>query len=148
MRGAVLMCAFVLPAVLLIAGAAYARTIDCNGGDCKGTDNAHTVNGRPKDDRMLALEGAYTAYGVSGMDRAQGQGRRGQDFGGEGNDKVKGGHIKDRVDGGEGNDLVRGGTHGVANDHALLICGPGRDKVFFVRGPDVLKGCEIERPSN
>jgi Ca2+-binding RTX toxin-like protein len=65
-------------------------------------------------------------------------------------DEVKGGHGKDRVDGGEGNDLVRGGTHSVANDHArdLLICGPGRDKVFFVRGQDVLKGCEIKRPSN
>ncbi len=74
MRGAVLMCAFVVPAVLLIAGAAYARTIDCNGGDCKGTDNAHTVNGSPKDDRMLVLEGAYTPYGVGGMDALKGKG--------------------------------------------------------------------------
>ncbi len=74
MRGAVLMCAFVVPAVLPIAGAAYARTIDRNGGDCKGTDNAHTVNGSPKDDRMLVLEGAYTPYGVGGMDALKGKG--------------------------------------------------------------------------
>ena len=63
---------------------------------------------------------------------------------------MKGTAGMDEVYGGPGDDLVRGGTHGVANNHArdLLICGPGRDKVFFVRGQDVLKGCEIKRPSN
>lgn len=56
----------------------------------------------------------------------------------------------DRIFGGEGNDLVRGGIHGVADDHArdVLICGPGRDKVFFIRDQAALKGCEIKRPSN
>ena len=42
----------------------------------------------------------------------------------------------------DGDDLVRGGgTHGEPKDHArdVLICGPGQD---------VLKGCEIKRPSN
>jgi Ca2+-binding RTX toxin-like protein len=118
MRRAMLMSAFVIPAVLLIAGVAYARTIDCNGGDCKGTNNADTMNGSPQEDRMLALEGADFLYGVGGRDALKGEG---------------GGH---RIVGGEGNDLVRVGTHSVANDHArdLLVCGPGRDKVFFVRG--------------
>ena len=48
------------------------------------------------------------------------------------------------------NDPVRGGTHGVANGHArdLLICGLIREKVFFARGQDVLKGYEIKRLSN
>ena len=84
------------------------------------------------------------------MDALKGKGGGDRIFGGEGNDKVKGGHGKDREDGGEGNDLVRGGTHSVANDHArdLLICGLGRDKVFYVRGQDVLKGCAIKRPSD
>jgi Ca2+-binding RTX toxin-like protein len=129
-----LMSALVVPAVLLIAGVSYARTIDCDGGDCKGTNNADTMNGIPQDDRMLVLEGADTLYGLGGMDALKG----------------KGGYGKDRVDAGEGNDLVRGGTHGVADDHArdLLICGPGRDKLFFVRGQDVLKGCEVKHPSN
>ena len=142
MRRAMLMSAFVVPVMLQIAGVAYARTIDCNGGDCRGTNNADTMNG--------GLGGADTLYGLGGMDALKGQGGADGIFGGEGNDKVKGGHGKDRVDGGEGNDLVRGGTHSVANDHArdLLICGPGRDKVFFVRGQDVLKGCEIKRPSD
>ncbi len=150
MKRAMLISAFVIPAVLLIAGVAYARTLDCSGGDCKGTNSADTMNGSPQDDRMLALEGADTLYGVGGMDALKGKGGGDRIFGGEGDDKVKGGHGKDRVDGGEGNDLVRGGTHAVANDHArdVLICGPGRDKVFFVRGQDVLKGCEIKRPSN
>ncbi len=118
MRRAMLMSALVVPAMLLIAGVAYARTIDCNGG--------------PGDDRMLGLDGADTLYGVGGMDALKGQGGA------------------DGIFGGEGHDLVRGGTHSVANDHArdLLICGPGRDKVFFVRGQDVLRGCEIKRPSN
>ncbi len=132
MRRAMLMSAFVVPAMLLIAGVAYARTIDCNGGDCRGTNNADTMNGGPGDDRMLGLDGADTLYGVGGMDALKGQGGA------------------DGIFGGEGHDLVRGGTHSVANDHArdLLICGPGRDKVFFVRGQDVLRGCEIKRPSN
>ena len=47
MRRAILMGAFVVPAILLIAGVAYARTIDCDGGDCKGTNNADTMNGSP-----------------------------------------------------------------------------------------------------
>ena len=99
---------------------------------------------------MLALEGADTLYGVGGMDALRGKGGGDGTLAGEGNDKVKGGHGKDRVDGGEGNDLVRGETHSVANDHVrdLLICGPGRDKVSFVRGQAMLKGCEIKRPFN
>jgi Ca2+-binding RTX toxin-like protein len=114
------------------AGVAYAMTIDCNGGDCTGTNRADTMNGSPQDDKMLALEGGDILYGVGGMDALRGKG------GGDG------------IFGGEGNDTVRGGTHSAANDHArdVLICGPGRDKVFFVRGQDVLRGCEIERPSN
>jgi Ca2+-binding RTX toxin-like protein len=143
-----LMSAFVVPAVLLITGVAYARTIDCDGGDCKGTNYADAMNGSPGDHRMLALEGADTLYSVGGMDALKGKDGADGIFGGEGKDK--GGHGKDRVAGGEGNDLVRGGTYGVANDHArdLLACGPDRDKVFFVRSQDVLRGCEIKRPSN
>ncbi len=95
-----LMAAFAILVMLLIAGLAYARTIDCNGGDCEDTNNAGTMKGSPGDDRMLAREGAETLYS-------------------EGND-----HIRD-----------------------LLIYGPGRDKVFFVRGQGVPKGCEIKRPS-
>jgi Ca2+-binding RTX toxin-like protein len=132
MRRAILIFAFLVPAVLLIAGVAYAKTIDCNGGDCTGANRADTMNGSPNDDKMLALEGGDTLYGVDGMDALKGKG---------------GG---DRIFGGEGNDIVRGGTHSAANDHArdVLICGPGRDKVFFVRGQDVLRGCEVKRPSN
>src|SRR4028118_1926815 len=95
-----LTAAFMILVMLLIAGLAYARTIDCNGGDCEGTNNADTMKGSPEDDRMIAREGADTLYG-------------------------------------EGNDHARN----------ILICGPGRDRVFFVRGQDVLKGCEIKRPS-
>jgi Ca2+-binding RTX toxin-like protein len=108
--------------VLLVAGTAFAVNRMCPD-NCRGTAD---------DDRLVGSSRSNTIYAE------------------DGNDRVKGGHGKDRVDGGEGNDLVRGGTHSVANDHArdLLICGPGRDKVFFVRGQDVLRGCEIKRPSN
>ena len=150
MRRTILMSTFVVPAMLLIAGVAYAGTFDCDGGDCEATNRADTMNGSPRDDKMIALDGGDTLYGVGGRDALKGQGGGDRIFGGESNDKVKGGRGGDRVDGGEGNDLVRGGTHGEANDHArdVLICGPGRDKVLFVRGQDVLKGCEIKRPSN
>ncbi len=99
MRRAMLMSAFVIPVALLIAGVAYARTIDCDGGDCKGTNNADTMNGSPQDDRMLALEGADTLYGLGGMDALKGKGGGDRIFGGEGNDKVKGGHGKDVLEG-------------------------------------------------
>lgn len=49
-----------VPAILLIAGVAYARTIDCNGGDCTGTNRVDTMNGSSSDDRMLALDGGDT----------------------------------------------------------------------------------------
>jgi hypothetical protein len=68
MGRAVLMCALLVPAVLLIAGVAYVRAIDCDGGVCKGTKTADTMNGSPQDDRMLALEGADTLYGLGGTD--------------------------------------------------------------------------------
>src|SRR5215210_5521175 len=100
MRRTMLLSAIVVPATLLIVGVAYARTIDCTGGDCTGTNKADTMNGSPNDDRMLALDGPDTLYGLGGMDALKGKGGA------------------DRVDGGEGNDIVRGGTHGVANDHA------------------------------
>ena len=150
MRRFALMTTLLVSAVLLVAGVAYAATIDCNGGDCVGTNSADTMNGSPIDDKMLAMDGGDTLNGEGGMDALKGQGGGDEIFGGEGNDKVKGGFGMDRVEGGEGNDLVRGGTHGNANDHArdLLLCGPGQDKVIFVRGQDVLKGCEIKRPSN
>jgi Ca2+-binding RTX toxin-like protein len=123
------------------------------------------MNGSPHNDRMLALEGAHTLCGPGGMDALKGKGGGDKIFGGRGNDKVKDSHGNDshgndshgndRVDGGAGNDLLvsssAAGTHSVANDHArdLLICGPGRDKVYcFVRGQDVLRGCEIKRPAN
>jgi Ca2+-binding RTX toxin-like protein len=140
-RRTILIPVFVAAAVLLVAGAAYARTIDCTDGECEGTNKADTMNGSPRDDKMLVLDGGDTLYGLGGTDMLKGKG---------GNDKVKGDHGKDRVDGGAGNGLVRGETHGVANDHAhdLLICGPGRDRVYFVRGQDTIKGCEIKRTSN
>ena len=113
----------VAAAVILIAGVAYARTIDCPGGECEGTNRADAMNGSPGDDKMLALDGADILYGLlGGMDMLKGKGGGDRIFGGEGNGKVKGGHGKDRVDGGAGNDLVR--------------------------GQDVLKGCEIKRPSS
>ena len=91
MRRAILISAFVVPAILLIAGVAYAKTIDCNGGDCTGTNRADTMNGSPQDDKMLALEGGDTLYGVGGMDALKGKGGGDRIFGGEGNDVVKGG---------------------------------------------------------
>ncbi len=55
-----LTAAFVILVMLMIAGLAYARTIDCNGGDCEGTNNADTMKGSPEDDEMIAREGADT----------------------------------------------------------------------------------------
>ena len=86
------MSAFVMPAVLLIAGVAYARSIDCidcNGGDCKGTNNADTMNGSPHDDRMLALEGADTLCSPGGMDALKGKGGGERVFGGGGNTRSR-----------------------------------------------------------
>ena len=77
-----LMSALVVPAVLLIAGVAYARSINCDGDDCKGTNNANTMDGSPQDDRMLALEGADTLYGLGGMDALEGKGGGDRIFGG------------------------------------------------------------------
>lgn len=133
--------------VLLVAGTAFAVSKRCPD-NCRGTADDDRLVGGSRANTMYAEDGNDRVLGRGGEDALKGGDGRDEVFGQEGNDKVKGGHGKDRVDGGEGNDLIRGGTHSVANDHArdLLIC--GRDKVFFVRGQDVLKGCEIKRPSN
>ena len=149
MKKLVPLSVFVLVGVLLVAGVAYARTVNCDGGDCTGTNAADTMYRSASDDKMLSQDGSDRLYGEGGMDMLKGKGGGDSIFGGEGNDKVNGGHGRDRVEGGKGDDLVRGGTHGVANDHArdLLLCGPGRDRVYFVPVQDVLRDCEIKRPS-
>ena len=74
MRRTILLPLLVAAAVLLVAGVAYARTIDCNGGECEGTNKADTMNGSPQDDKMLALDGGDILYGLGGMDMLKGKG--------------------------------------------------------------------------
>ena len=149
MRKTAVLFALTFGFVLLVAGTAFAVSKMCPD-NCRGTADDDRLVGSSRANTIYAEDGNDRVLGRGGEDALKGGDGRDEVFGQEGNDRVKGSGGKDRVDGGEGNDLVRGGTHSVANDHArdLLICGPGRDKVFFVRGQDVLKGCEIKRPSN
>ena len=148
-RRAVLLFAFVLAAILLVAGVAFARVIDCGVGaeECDGTNRADTMHGTAADDKMLGNGGNDVMYGEDGGDAVKGKHDNDTIFGGPGNDIVKGGIGRDRVKGGD--DIVRGGTHSVTDDGSVdfLRCGPGRDDVYYTPGVDVTRDCEVKHPS-
>lgn len=144
LRGFVFLSTLVLAGVLLVASVAYARTINCTGsGPCVGTARHDLMRGGTDDDGMDGKAGNDRMLGGTGQDMLKGRDDADTINGGDGDDRAKGGGGRDTVY------SVRGGTYGVANDHArdLLLCGPGRDTVFFVPGQDVVMGCEIKRAS-
>jgi serralysin len=114
---------FAFGVVLLVAGAAFAVSKVCPD-NCRGTAGDDRLVGSPRDNTIYAEDGNDRVLGRGGEDALKGGDGRDEVYGQGSNDRVKGSAGMDRGYGGEGNDHARD----------LLICGPGRDKVFFVRG--------------
>ena len=151
MKRSVLLIGSVAIMVLTIAGIAFAAQISCMTGasECVGTEKSDDMQGTAGDDLMFGEGGADVMRGAGGSDAVKGKSGGDQIYGGAGNDKVKGGEGPDRVRGGVGDDVVRGGLHDRTNDGSpdILLCGPGKDEVYYTKGVDTIRNCEILHPS-
>jgi len=148
MRKVILLLASIGLAVLLASGVALAATIDCRGGSCVGTQSDDTLFGSPRVDKEFGLGGNDLMYGYKSADRMSGN--RGGDrmYGGPGADMVNGGPGNDSVVGDKGNDTLRGGPgndliQAVDNRKDQINCAGDRDRVYYDRGLDVLRECEV-----
>ena len=150
MKRGTLLVLFAAVALLITAGTALAATRSCDGGRCTGTQKDDEITGSAGEDIILGEGGNDTVFGLEGNDGIKGGTGDDEVYGEDGNDKVKGSQGRDKVSGGPGDDVVRGGTHGKTNDGVrdVLDCGPGMDTVYYVRGQDEIKDCEILNPRN
>ncbi len=169
MRRTVVLVASMALAVLVAGGVALAATIDCTGGDCVGTRSGDAMFGSPKVDEEFGLGGGDLMYGYERADRMSGgaggdrmyggigrdtvNGDRGNDavYGGRGDDAVNGGDDSDTLVGNQGNDTISGDTGGdliqaVDGQKDQINCAGGRDEVYYDRGLDVLRRCEVLHP--
>ena len=133
MKRSVLLLLAVTVALLLASGVAIARTFNCDGGLCRGTNSSDTVYGSSGRDNIYSLGGADLVRG-------------------NGDDGVNGGDADDLVAGNDGNDVLHAGNGDDRVEAAdgmedFIFCGNGRhDIAVFDRGIDHLSECEDERP--
>lgn len=138
MRRPVLLITIALAAVLLSAGVALAASVRCDGGPCRGTNNADKMTGSLRNDRMSGLgsqdrmggnRGNDVMFGGSGADTMGASYGNDRMFGGPGNDTMSGGPSSDRIVGGTGTDTIYGST---GNDY-INAAGDGAND-FVDRG--------------
>ena len=154
--------AFLLAAVVLVAGAAVALGGGSGSGvaavpECRG--ERATMVGTARDDRMVGTARKDVIVAGPGDDVVRGRGGRdlicdkgGDDDvgGGAGDDEIGGGRGDDRIAGNRGDDWMvgrRGGDHlagGRGDDR--MGGGPGDDTCFGGGGNDLLSGCEHGGP--
>ena len=123
-----------------------------------------TMVGKRGADYLRGDEGADKLYGNGGSDQFLWGGGfdaggnyddRGDDVvhGGTGDDFIVGGFAQsgvDRLYGGNGEDTIdaaqRNSGTSVAVTREVIDCGPGRDTVYYDKGTDEIKHCEIKNP--
>jgi Ca2+-binding RTX toxin-like protein len=138
-------------ALLMVSGVAIARTVHCDGGKCRGTNNNDTMYGTGGRDTINSLMGADLVRGYGRGDTLNGDGGRDRLSGGNGDDEVNGGDRDDVVIGNDGVDRLNAGNgddRGEAADGEFdaVSCGSGgNDIVIYDRGLDSLSKCEIKR---
>lgn len=149
MRRTVLLVAFMLGATLLVAGAAFAVTRTCGGGECRGTNGMDTLYGSNMGETIFGLSGNDKIYGAGGADVLKGG--YGTDFikDGGGDNTIKGGLGRDVIRGGPGNETIRAGAVGQDDDSARddIDCGGGTDTVYYTPGEDEFRNCETLLPT-
>jgi Ca2+-binding RTX toxin-like protein len=155
LKRSVLLVVAMAMALLMVSGVAIARTVYCDGGKCRGTNNRDTMYGTGGRDIINSLEGADLARGNGGADTLNGDGGRDRLSGGNGNDGVFGSDDDDLVAGNRGFDVLNGGN---GNDHIKAVdgmtdritCGNGRhDIAVFDKRIDRFRDrseCEDRRP--
>ena len=136
-----------------------------------GTRADNQMFGEAGGDTMVGKRGADYIRGDQGADTISGNGAgeqflwgggfdaggnyddRGDDvvYGGTGDDNIVGGFAESGVDdlyGGKGDDTInaaqRNSGTGAVVTREIIDCGPGRDIVFYDRGKDKVRNCEIK----
>jgi Ca2+-binding RTX toxin-like protein len=151
-KRSVLLLLAVVVGLLLVSGVAIARTINCDGGQCRGTNSSDTMYGSGGRDNIYSLRGADLVRGNGGSDSVNGDGGRDWLSGGRGNDEVNGGDRDDVVAGNSGFDALNGGNgddrvEAVDGMEDQISCGNGsHDIAVFDAGIDHLRECEDRRP--
>jgi hypothetical protein len=168
LRAALLLGAMAL-AIVVVGGVALAATISCTTNPCNGTDDSDEIFGSSNPETINALGGSDFVDAFPGDDTVNGDSEsdnRVVDEGGtlvkgligaENSDTVNGNggsdyidlfHFDnpgtvDRANGGPGNDTV----DAFDGDVDIINCGKGkRDKVYYDKGIDAIKGCEKKHP--
>ena len=145
-----ILLAAIAVAVAVGSGAAFAKTIRCDGGDCFGTNKADSIYGTNKHDAVFARDGGDFVSGRGRADNLNGQDGKDHVFGGWGDDWVKGGRHDDTVKGDEGNDRITGGSGDNvirAGDgmRDLIICGDNsKNFIYYDPGLDRFRNCVFE----
>jgi hypothetical protein len=148
-RRVVILLAVITVAVAVGGGAALAKTIRCDGGNCFGTNRADTIYGTNRHDAIFAKDGGDWVSGREKDDNLNGQDGNDRAFGGLGDDWVKGGRQADTVKGDLGNDRLTGGSgHNVirAGDgmRDLIICGDNsRNVIYYDPRLDRFRNCDF-----
>jgi Ca2+-binding RTX toxin-like protein len=146
-RRVVILLAVIAVAVAVGGGAALAKTIRCDGGNCFGTNHADTIYGTNRHDAIFAKDGSDFVSGRGKDDNLHGQDGNDRVLGGLGDDWVKGGRHGDTVKGDEGNDRLTGGPgRNVirAGDgmRDLIICGDNsRNLIYYDPHLDRFRNC-------
>lgn len=138
MKKTFLLLVVMATALVLASGVAWAATIRCDGGKCRGTQKDDKIVGTDRRDNVSARGGKDDIYLRGGADQASG---------GQGADKILGNDGSDYwVVGGDGDDLIRGGQgyDGLMGDRGddVLEGGPGPDELHGWWGGDTIVGGE------
>jgi Ca2+-binding RTX toxin-like protein len=147
MRRSALLLATIALTLLVASGVALAKTINCNGGLCFGTNNSDSIYGSNRHDTIFAKKGGDFVSGRGRADDLNGGDGNDSIFGGWGDDWVKGGRHDDMVKGDLGNDRITGGSgHNVirAGDgmRDLIVCGDhSRNLIYFDPRLDRFSNC-------
>jgi Ca2+-binding RTX toxin-like protein len=135
-RRAVILLTTVGLAMVVGTGVALAATIDCNGGNCFGTNRPDSIFGTNRHDTVFAKDGGDFVSGRGRADNLNGDDGDDEVLGGWGDDWVKGGRHDDAVEGNLGNDRITGGSGDNiirAGDgmRDLIVCGDNSWNLIF-----------------
>ena len=136
MRRAVILLAAIALAMVVGSGVAMAKTINCHGGNCLGTNKPDSIFGTNRHDAIFARKGGDFVSGRGRDDNLNGEDGNDEVLGGWGDDWVKGGRHDDDVVGGLGNDKITGGSGDNvirAGDgrRDLIVCGDNSWNLIF-----------------
>ena len=147
MRRSALLLVIMALALFVASGVALAKTINCNGGLCFGTNKPDSIFGTNRHDTVFARAGGDFVSGAGGADDLNGEYGNDKVLGGWGDDWVKGGRHDDMVKGDLGNDQITGGPGDNvirAGDgmRDLIVCGDNSwNLIYFDPRLDRFSNC-------